>query len=322
MIEDEKIGVAIITYNRPDGLEKLFNSLPHEFIDCFIIINDGKPIVSDIIPAQYISNNIHNLGVGKSKNKALKYLMDNQMDHYFIFEDDVHIINQEIFHAYIQASKTTGIHHFNSALHVAENKKSNGQPNPLIKIIYPNDVKISFYFTCCGVFSYYSKKCLLTVGLMDEQFFNAAEHIDHTLRCSQMNMHSDFWYFADISDSYIYLKDTYNQENYQSVILVNSDSCQVIKNAKIRFNLKYQINSVKEIEINSLFKFINNLNTLYNKERKQNEEFNLIKKNLKELIRKFPIIFGFKLIHDLNRIIIKCFHGLKKTLLNIKKTPP
>lgn len=40
MYQGKKIGVGIVTYNRKDGLLKLFNSLPRECIDELVIVND------------------------------------------------------------------------------------------------------------------------------------------------------------------------------------------------------------------------------------------------------------------------------------------
>ncbi|GAB0061169.1 hypothetical protein IBA8401_21960 [Pseudomonas syringae] len=92
MINGQKVGCGIVTYNRPALLKKLYDSLPAEIIDCVVIINDG-----DVYPefsaydSEVFFNNETNLGVGKSKNRALSRLMDAGCEHLFLIEDDIYI---------------------------------------------------------------------------------------------------------------------------------------------------------------------------------------------------------------------------------------
>ncbi|AVG37370.1 hypothetical protein MC67_22570 [Enterobacter cloacae complex sp.] len=58
-----------------------------------------------------------------------------------------------------------------------------------------------------GQFSYYTALALDTVGLMDERFYNALEHVDHTIAVIDAGMHPPFGYFADIADSQDYIGD-------------------------------------------------------------------------------------------------------------------
>jgi glycosyltransferase involved in cell wall biosynthesis len=89
----EKIGIGIVTCNRQHYLEKLLESVA----DCnwaeFIIVNDGDKLE---LPGYnyYIHNNEKNLGVGKSKNIAMKHLMDKGCDYIFIIEDDMVILDE------------------------------------------------------------------------------------------------------------------------------------------------------------------------------------------------------------------------------------
>lgn len=305
MINNQKVGVAIITCNRSDGLEKLYSSLPFEYIDTFIIINDGNPIQSHIIDSKYILNNLENIGVGRSKNRAFEYLKQADVDHYFIFEDDVFIVNKKIFHAYIKASQITGIQHFNSALHTAKNVKNNGDPNPLMALTYPQNTVIALYTACCGVLSYYSKLCIDKVGVMDEQFFNALEHLDHTIRCIKYNMHPPFWYFADIAESNLYLENFYNSEEYKSVILTPHDarSHKIIQDAHNRFTEKYMGVSVKDIKKYNVYYTVNILQRIYDAKSTHESRYSILRKNVniiffKQLYLFFPI-YSYKVFRKL-----------------------
>lgn len=237
----EKIGIGIVTCNRPHYLEKLLESVA----DCnwaeFIIVNDGDKLE---LPGYnyYLHNNEKNLGVGKSKNVAMKHLMDKGCDYIFIIEDDVVILDSAVFNKYIQASKVCGIQHFNYGpgspfnrkqsiqnfdLHNRHELSNTSKPDPRITVEYSTDVSIDLYTHCAGVFSFFTKNILDTVGLHDEQYFNAWEHVDHTYRIIQANGHPPFWWFADIHDSYLYIR---TQESAIKDSVTATDKTQWFKN--------------------------------------------------------------------------------------------
>jgi GT2 family glycosyltransferase len=63
------------------------------------------------------------------------------------------------------------------------------------------------YPHCIGAFSYYTRKVLERVGLMDENFVNAYEHVHHTWRIANHNFTTPFWYFADHPQSHLMLEE-------------------------------------------------------------------------------------------------------------------
>lgn len=134
VINGERVGVGIVTYNRLDGLHKLFQSLPLDIIDEFIIVNDGDHFISNQIDNKYFIHNFENIGVGRSKNKLFQHLKDKKCDHYFILEDDIFISDQNVFSKYIETAKMTGIQHFNYAHHQS-------QKNAKTLIEYPENIK-------------------------------------------------------------------------------------------------------------------------------------------------------------------------------------
>jgi glycosyltransferase involved in cell wall biosynthesis len=208
MINGQKVGCGIVTYNRPALLKKLYDSLPAEIIDRVVIINDG-----DVYPefsaydSEVFFNNETNLGVGKSKNRALSRLMDAGCEHLFLIEDDIYIKSPEVFELYILTSTLTGIQHLNYSQHGLMNKTPSGEANAVYRIDYGNGINLPLYRHCVGAFSYYSKRSLEAAGLMDETYHNAFEHVDHTLAIINQNMHPPFWFFADIDNSQLYLGD-------------------------------------------------------------------------------------------------------------------
>jgi len=219
----EKIGVGVITCNRPEFLRNLINSLVpcEKSIDEFVVVNDGKLITDYNLPfGEWIDNEV-NLGVGKSKNKALKYLYEKGCDYLFLIEDDMIIKDPNIFNEYINASKESGIQHFNYGPGSPFNRKQkikdfdlhnrhlldqHTNPNPRLIVEYKNS-RIALYLHTVAMFSFFTKEVIETVGYIDEDFYNAWEHVDHTYRIIKAGYHPPFWWFADIADSTNYLTE-------------------------------------------------------------------------------------------------------------------
>lgn len=214
-----KIGVGIITCNRNEYLKGLLATLPGDVINELVIVNDGKAENRIDVPGIWLQNKV-NLGVGKSKNKAMKHLYDNGCEYIFIIEDDMLIKDKNVFMKYIEAYKDSGIQHFNYGPGSPFNRKQNiafdlhnrhlldqkSPPNPKLIVEYPH-CKIALYEHTVAMFSFFTREVLDKVGYIDEQFYNAWEHVDHTYRIALAGYHPPFWWFADIADSEKYLEE-------------------------------------------------------------------------------------------------------------------
>jgi GT2 family glycosyltransferase len=246
-----KIGVGIITYQPRKSFDRCFNFW-HHMVDHVVVVNDGKDfdyewgsgfrmLLVSRFPETTLTyvHNKENLGVGKSKNIAIQQLLDQGCDHIFLMEDDIYIKDNSVFNAYIEASKKTGIQHFNFSQHGVMNKTFDGlsTPNPRMIVKY-GDIQVPLYPHCVGAFTYFSRKCLKTVGLMDEEYYNACEHMDHTLGIIKAGMHPPFWYFADIGDSWYYLGDE-PWSLQQSTISSKTDHSEVMRAADRVFVKKH-----------------------------------------------------------------------------------
>ena len=223
----DKIGIGIITCNRPDFLQALLTSM--QLITCdsdvyeLVIVNDGDVLPDIDVPFSHtLLHNKENVGVGKSKNRAMQHLLDKKCDYVFIIEDDMIILDGSVFDKYIQAYKKSGIHHFNYGPGSPFNRKQTiqnydlhnrhlldqqSEPNPRIVIDYGDDVKISLFEHTVAMFSFFTREVLEKVGLYDEAYYNAWEHVDHTYMIIKAGLHPPFWWFADIYDSHKYLTE-------------------------------------------------------------------------------------------------------------------
>ena len=214
---DTRIGVGIITCNRPEYLRNLLNSLTQcgVTIDELVVVNDGNPITNFNLSQGTWIDNETNIGVGKSKNKALRYLVEKNCNYIFLIEDDMLILDQTVFKQYIEASKISGIQHFNFGPGSPFNRKQTiknfdlhnrhlldeeSESNPKLIIDY-KDVQIALYQHCCGMFSFFTKNVLEEVGYIDENYTNAWEHVDHTYTIIKAGYHPPFWWFADLANS-------------------------------------------------------------------------------------------------------------------------
>ena len=228
-----RIGVGIITCNRQDYLTNLLASIKEcEVINELVIVNDGKHFESLEFekPYSYLLNET-NLGVAKSKNKAMRHLLDKGCDYIFIIEDDMVILDNSIFNRYIEAHKASGIHHFNYGPGSPFNRKQvikdfdlhnrhlldqDTEPKPKLVVDY-NTAKVSLFEHTVAMFSFFTKDVLEEVGLIDENYYNAWEHVDHTYCIIKAGYHPPFWWFADLYDSHKYITEAPNAINNSSI---------------------------------------------------------------------------------------------------------
>jgi hypothetical protein len=237
-----KIGLGIITCDRPAGLQKALTSLPWERVDRVVVVNDGAPVSPEILREAgrgqtELLQNESNLGVGKSKNRALRHLLQAGMDHLFLMEDDIFVKDARVFEQYVEAARITGIQHLNFSQHGPNNKDPKGKAEPVTVFDY-GSLRIPLHRHCVGAFSYYSRHCLEVAGLVDEDFYNAGEHLEHTYRILHAGFHPPFWFFADVDRSEELLGDE-PWSLSQSRIASRSDQAELVRRSDTLFQAKH-----------------------------------------------------------------------------------
>jgi GT2 family glycosyltransferase len=266
----QKIGVAIITYNRPDYYKKVLEKIPRHKINYLIVVNDGETAYANISDVDTVINNKTQLGVAKSKNKALNKLIDLGCEHLFLIEDDILIKNENVFEEYIKAANSTGIHHL-CFEKVAGNEKS-------LKYTHeqPDGVKIGFYHNPQGAFMYVNAKLIEKLGYFDENYTNAFEHIDFAYNLIQKKVAPPFWYFPDI----------YNSDEYLEEIKGSSENSTITNKEKYQENWKksaeyftkkwgHFTNTIQDVGIKDLLKCLINLQINYSRKKLINKDKSL-----------------------------------------------
>jgi len=238
----QKIGVGIITCNRPEFFKKCRESINHKWYNYIVVVNDGdEPIKGANAPVLQTKGGE---GVGKCKNKAIKHLLKKGCDYIILVEDDM-LFKKDLFKQYIKGHKKTGIHHFMFAYHGPANKAgiSGGPPVPR-KVIDYGDIKISLNLHCVGAVCFYTKKCLEEIGLYDEEFTNAFEHVEHSYQLSKSNYCPPYWWWPDIANSLDYVEEQACSED-NSAIRPRSDWQSNIQKSAQYFIKKHGVSPVE-----------------------------------------------------------------------------
>lgn len=219
----KRVGVGVITCNRPEYLNGLLDTLLpcKDQIDEFVVINDGDPNTKINLPFGTLVHNPNNLGVAKTKNKALRYLLEADCEYLFLIEDDMLILDPSIFQKYIETSEVSGIRHFNYGpgspfnrkqtiqdfdLHNRHLLEQKSEPNPRLIVDYKT-CSVALYTHTVAMFSFFTKEIIEKVGFFPEEYDRCWEHVDHTYQIIKAGYHPPFWWFADIADSHKYITE-------------------------------------------------------------------------------------------------------------------
>lgn len=208
MIDNESIGVGLLTCNRAAQFQKLYSSVSACLDVDRVVVVKNKDFDYGNLSFDEKTEYIHepeDLGIGHCKNLAISRLLKSGCKHIFLIEDDITIKDQNVFKEYVETAKAFNLEHliFGSVY-----TPPSWKLDPVIATFENGSKKLDIYPNLHGGFVYFAKRCLEMAGLFDEKnYINAVEHIDHTYRIIQMGLYTPFWRFADIHDSGRYLQD-------------------------------------------------------------------------------------------------------------------
>lgn len=194
-----KIGVGVVTYNRADYFKVAIDSvLKHlDMVDEIVVVDDGSTSpeydkILKALPARVHVIRQKNAGVGPAKNACFKYLLGQGCDFLFIMEDDLVIKDRMAVVGYLAAHKMTNFPHLLFSYH-GDNRQ--------MKPVYNQDSHpLAFWPNCVGAWCFYTREVLERVGLMDENFHNAYEHVEHSWRIFKGQV--DYGGWPDVWGSY------------------------------------------------------------------------------------------------------------------------
>ncbi len=250
----ETIGIGVVTHGRPDLFRECIGGIPSGHT--LVVVNDGTPYPADLYPPRITRVIEHERprGVAPSKNDALEFLLNRGCRHIFLSEDDVRITNPGVLEAYIRASERSGILHLNFGYHGPRNKTADGRPDPRTNMEYGDGIRIGFNRHLVGAFSYYHADVLGTVGLLDERFGNALDHVEHTYRIIRAGFHPAFWWFADVAESWTMIEDL-DPDLRHSVLKSESWGMRLafhVSNLKFRLKHGTFVQAIPEVSLEGL----------------------------------------------------------------------
>ena len=208
------VALGIVTMNRPAYLGKVAKAYRRNLItespvfDYLYCYGDGSSPkfrgeygrsygVLESIGATVIDAP-ENRGVAHAKN-ALLYVICKETDADWIIlaEDDILPQSPEAVTGYIAAAEASGLSHLSYALH---------GPANLAGPVDADD-NVAYYFHSIGAWCLYSRECLEDVGGFDENFRNAWEHVELTLRLGAAGYTSGAYRYADALHSSKWLSE-------------------------------------------------------------------------------------------------------------------
>ena len=192
-----KIGVGITTYNSEEYYKALYDTLPLDEIDVLVTVNGGRKY-SNLYTGNWIQH-LENVYPSVCRNDCINFLLQRDVEHVFIIEDDMLLKSPDIFNHYIHASKVSGLKYF-SFVSTSWESGSPGNRTPRLTVEYKDSVKIALYKNMCNEFTYHHRTCYDKTGLYDTEFRDPFD-IDFAYRESQQDYASPFWWFADIAGS-------------------------------------------------------------------------------------------------------------------------
>lgn len=207
-----QIGVAYSSRNRPDllkiCLEHLYQNLStdkYEYV--IVVVNDlsneefraDYKALKKSYPDVIWHTAKERLGIAKAKNRGIKTLKENKVDHFFLWDDDCYPIKKGWEQIYIDAALNNDIHHLMHQIPV------NGWLNPR-RI----ENRIVEFDNSSGVMLYFSKHAINTIGGYRKAFnIYGYEHSSTSMRCHVGGLTGKFGAYNSVENSrdYIYSLD-------------------------------------------------------------------------------------------------------------------
>jgi GT2 family glycosyltransferase len=262
-----KLGIAVITKDRPDYFKQCISSLPQVDFICFV--NDGKSYPEEVYKH---SNNTNyeviqhdkNIGIACSKNDGLRCLIQNDCNFLFLIEDDIIIKNPEVFIKYIKAAEVSGLWHMNYGFSNIYNFNEDGTRAIRATLDYDDQTSIIFTPNLMAGVQFFHKSVIKAIGYMDERYsmLKNMEHVDHSYKAVKSGLLPAYCWWPDINNSWDYItviKESFENSQSKDENFLNNFNlgCMLFKH-KYGFDPRQPEDVSKDTVLNKLEKIQNN----------------------------------------------------------------
>jgi len=231
------VSVIVATYNQERFIGRCIRSLMQQSLEKnkyeIIVINDGSTDKTNFAlnlfhKAIIVINNKKNYGLPKSINKGIKKANGK----YIVRVDSDDFVNKNFLHFLSYFLETN----FNEDAVACDYLKVDDDEKVIARLNCENEP------IACGIL--FKKKDLLKIGLYDENFTNAFEHVDHSYQLAKNGFSTPYWWWADIANSLDFVQEQKCSED-SSAIRPRSDWQSNIQQAAQYFMKKNNVSPVK-----------------------------------------------------------------------------
>jgi hypothetical protein len=187
------IALGIVTFRRPDYFAQTLRAVEEHLAS----VVDEVQVATDVYP------------VATAKNRLLSDMLDAGADWLFLLEDDITPLSPMAVTGYIEACERSGWEHLCFHAHGPANPEPNGVDPSGAVTYWPNSV---------GAYCVYSRRALEVGGLMDEDFHNAFEHVEHYLRLADHGFCPNWPHNADATGSENWLAEIPGSIDNSSIV--------------------------------------------------------------------------------------------------------
>ena len=245
----QNLGIVLYTQgNNKRNLKNCLKSLTN-FKDNVIVVCDGTLPGIDELEGFETKEYKSTIFASGCYNYGLRHLLNKGVEHFFIVNDNVMILEDRLFDDYINVNSQTKIGFMASSTE-SDDPYGKGKNNKLtLELKEGYQLLLNKGFN--GYLLYLTRETIKKVGFFDERYKGAFEGSDYYKRASDKGVTSYFGWFADVKgSSNNILYQTNRPDSIHPVF--NSDTVEdrIIKSMKV-FNLKFKTQPQNLFEIYS-----------------------------------------------------------------------
>lgn len=194
------VGLVVTTYNSEDWFADLYRGIPFDVLDECVIVNGGASYVGDYDRYTAWIQHDDNHGPCQARIDGIKHLLARGVEHIFVIEDDMLILDATIFTRYIDAAARSGLKYL-SYCGLSRGSGAPGARTPRLVADY-GGTRIAFYQNMHNEFAYHHRSVFEQAGFYDSDFEHLwdVEFVYRVMR-HQPWLSAAFWWFPDIVEA-------------------------------------------------------------------------------------------------------------------------